>query len=990
MKGCIWIMMGLVIASYSYGGLTGKIQGRVTDKETGEPLPFVNVLIEGTMMGAATNIEGEYFIINVPVGTYTLFTRMMGYVGLRIENVRVSAGITTRIDIPLEPTVIEREAILVTAERPIVETDVTSSVRIVSGDDIERMPVSGFEDIVASQMGAVETGAALSGGLHIRGGRSGEVVYVVDGINVNDPVTGRAGMHLSLSAIEEMQVVTGGFNAEHGEAMSGIVKISTRDGGPRPEGGIRLTTDRGLKIGDRDYQFGYDNIDLTLGGPVPLLRNVRFFASANYVDSDGRLPQSHSERRSVTGKLSYTPFPWLKLRLSGDHTAREFTTYRHAMSRGDWLRERPLFHTGNSRLNMSLTHTVSENTFYNITAGFFNTYTEYSSQHGKHFNEWEVITRVLPWVRASINAGWYDPEYREWTDGMTADSAWKLFYSGQIGGGPTFMILDEATGEWVWTGDDLATRLRRERDALNSRVHSVNTWQFVVDENGDTVDIYYHYFDLDQYLVDIRRYLDGEIGEHEMEPSGNMFMIRYHRDRWRRFWYHFRPQWHARNTDHFEVNFALTSQVNRHNQVKFGGFIRQYDLKLTHLLFVNPNPYADHYHKRPRSGAVFVQNKIEFEDLTVNPGIRVDYFDPASKFFINIENPAEGRDWAPPKIQVSPRFGISFAVTDKSLLYANYGHFFQTIDMADMYQNLSGDLTAGFIILGNPNIPAQRTQAYEVGFRHALGPDMRLDITGYLKDVDNLLATREVSTRVGDKHYRYTVYKPEDYAIVKGFELGLTKRAGRFLSGSIGYGFIDAKGTGSSPDEFYFRFRGTDMQPPRREYPLEFDVTHTFRVNANLFLPRGFGPRIFGFQPFSNLNANLQYNLSSGPPYTPTGVRGPGEVGSKRLPSTSTANLRVDRMFSVGRFDWSLFLDVRNLFDAVNVVNVYAATGLPDDNGARPVWDAAFYTARYEEDGYASPEEMFQCNLDNWREFVNTPRNFGSPRIVRAGISFDF
>jgi hypothetical protein len=484
--------------------------------------------------------------------------------------------------------------------------------------------------------------------------------------------------------------------------------------------------------------------------------------------------------------------------------------------------------------------------------------------------------------------------------------------------------------------------------------------------------------------------MDGVIKEDEIEPSGNMYRIRYSRDEWNRFNYNFIPWWQDRNTQHIEAKIDLTSQLNKYNQIKTGGFLRRYNLKLTEIQFINPNPYTDRYEKQPLAGAFYIQDKIEFEDLTTNLGVRADYFDPNSEFYVDLEHPIE-MDKAKPKIQVSPRFGISFSVTDKSLMYANYGHFFQVIDLEDMYQNLQGDLTAGYVLIGNPDIPPQRTIAYEVGFKHLLTPDIRFDVTGYLKDVDNLLATREIKTLVIDKLFDYTVYEPVDFAIVKGFEIGIIKRPSEFISGSIGYAYMDAKGTGSSGREFYYRYRDTEAEIPTREYPLEFDVTHTLKAGINLYLPDGFGPILFGLKPLSNFNTNVQYNFSSGPPYTPTDERdNPLEEGSKRLPATSTLDLRMDKTLFFGPIPLGVFLDVRNLLDKKNVVDIYTRTGIPDDNGERPVWDERYYTSRYEERGYSSPEEMWRADLENWKRYVDTPANYGNPRIIRFGVLFNF
>jgi len=213
-------------------GVTGKIAGKVTDKNTGAPLPGVNVVIVGTHLGAASDINGYYYILNVPPGVYTLKATMMGYKPVEIKNVVVIQDITTAVNIELEPTVIKiTKPIIVTARRPLVRPDVTSTMHEVSHEEISRQVVHTTQGVVAQQPGVVSSAGGASGatgGLHIRGGRAAEVVYMVDGMSINDPIQGGMGADINVGSISQMEVLTGGFNAEYGQAMSGIVNIVTQ------------------------------------------------------------------------------------------------------------------------------------------------------------------------------------------------------------------------------------------------------------------------------------------------------------------------------------------------------------------------------------------------------------------------------------------------------------------------------------------------------------------------------------------------------------------------------------------------------------------------------------------------------------------------------------------------------------------------------------------------------------------------------------------
>ncbi|KPJ49606.1 hypothetical protein AMJ40_05180 [candidate division TA06 bacterium DG_26] len=557
---------------------------------------------------------------------------------------------------------------------------------------------------------------------------------------------------------------------------------------------------------------------------------------------------------------------------------------------------------------------------------------------------------------------------------------------------------DTEIGEWVWDGATRAVRLKNALEALNDRYHQVNTWQYVIDDDGDTLDIYYHEFDLDKYLDDVRRSkTDTSITSKDFEPSGNMYRIRYATMHYPGYWYfgyYFRPLWMDRNTTHYTADFALTSQVSKSNQLKLGGFVRKHFLDLTDVQFVNENPYSDAYEKEPIVAAAYVQDKVEYEEMTVNAGLRLDYFDPMSKFFVDYENLDEGTEDVQPKVNISPRFGISYAVAEKAIMYASYGHFYQPIDLGDLYQNLEADITSGLPLIGNPNLPPQSEIMYETGFRYALTPDLAFEVTAYYKDIRTLLSSDQVNTIWQRAIASYTIFKLEDFAVVRGIDLVLQKRAFEFLSGSLAYSYLDAKGTGSFGDEFYRRYLNRDVDVPNREYPLEFDVRHTVKADLNFYCPRGFGPSVFNFKPLSDLNTAMQFTFASGAPYTPTDPKGnPLEVGSKRMPSSHWIDAKVDKRFSISELGISVFMEITNLFGTKNVFDIWSRTGKPDDDGERPKWDPVAYGAldgSYEDRGYSSAREWYEDHLLKWKLWCSDPTNYSEPRKIRFGVAAVF
>ena len=1009
----LWSLdFGLWSAVPVFGQTTGKIRGVVLDGKTGEPLPYANVVVEETVLGASADLSGEYIIVNVPVGSWTVTASMLGYASMKVEDVRISVDMTTTVKFKLEPSAIRGEEVVVRAKRPIIQRDVTSSSKRMSGKEITKMPVSDYRDVVALQSGAVETGGSRSGGLHIRGGRTDEVVYIVDGINTTDPVYGVSGAILDNNAIQEMLVISGGFDAEYGNAMSGVVNVVTQEGKSKHEGRLKYTTDQSFpegthlhnteKLFDQGYNFGLNDIGMTFGGPLPWIKKASFFSSGGYKKYDAYLPGSDSRETKGTLKLAWRLSNDLKATLSSNYAYKDYHWYWHEFSRGAWIDDIPRRERGNSQVNLKLTHSISPKTFYTINVGRFETYWKNRGQNGRHYNDFSEIGTRLPWVSVAKDSLWYNPETKKWKDGWSEERAWMWFYENIRG-----------LGKWT---PDVGWQWNKDADpediveALTNRRYETGTYFIgtkvpdgdeIIDTLNDTLFIYHHKFDLDKYIADVDKFIAGSIDEDEIEPSGNMYWTRYNRDEWRRFYYYSYPMWHDRNTTRYSVDLKLTSQINRYNEVKLGGNVEIHNLHLTDISFTNANPYIDYYEKKPLTVAAYISDKIEYEDMVLNLGLRGDYFDPKSDFYIYLDSLEAGKEPAEPKYQFSPRIGISYAVSDKSVMFANYGHFFQPLNFADIYQNLNADITSGWPRIGNPNLPPQKEIMYEGGLKYAFSHDMCAEITAYFKDVKTLLTERQMTTIFHKKLATYTVYELHDFALVKGIDLIFTKRAPRFLSGSITYSFQSAKGTGSSSSEafyFYYYYGGTG-NPPQREYPLEFDITHTVKTNLNLYLPEKWGPSVRGMNPLSDLNTNLQFMFYTGPPYTPEDQKGSIlEIGSKRLPAVSSIDMRVDKEISLGGLDFSLFGIVLNLLNTKNVLDVYKFSGLPDDDGDPPKWDEKTYTNAYNQKkdyykkayGWNSPKEMFDADYANWQRYCSNPAYYGNPRIIRVGIELKF
>jgi hypothetical protein len=1053
-----FIILGifLVFTSTLFAQTTGKIKGRVTDASSGEAMPFANVYIEGTTMGAATNMDGEYVIMNVPVGTYTLVASVMGYANSKVNDVIVSVNMTTPINFRLSTSAIKGEEVVVTAKRPVIERDMTSSGKRMSGKEITQTATKNYQQVVASQAGASET-KGRSAGLHIRGGRNDEVVYIVDGINTTDPVNGQAGAIIDNNAISEMLTITGGFEAEYGKAMSGVVNIVTSEGSVKPSGTLKYTTDgifprsknllsnllrrdtmptkdtlaiNSDAVFNQGNNFGYNDISFTYGGPVFKMKKLNFFTSLGYEGySPSYLPHTDDMQQRGTLKLSYKINNKMKTTLSSNYAYTEGHGYSHGFSRGAWLDDLPFYNKGNSQINIKLNHSINSKTFYNINIGRFNTYTNSASQtavednsfmgkvFGRHtcrdYRDFKEIGTYLPWVSLAFDSGWYNPKTKEWrtVNGVewNAEMAWRYYYE-KAGMGHT-----DGEGNWAWNSGLKATDIR---DAYARRYYQNTSYAEGKDEAALTEDdsiiyriddstfIYSHKFNLGNYIADVRKYISDTTGAFDadsFEPSGNLSMIRYNAGEWGMFGYYFSPQWNSRNTVRWSGSFQMTSQMNKYNEVKVGGELERYELKYTSFAFINTNPYMDHYNKNPITSAGYVSDKIEYEDMVLKLGIRADYFNPVDSFYIRLDSLQAGKEEVKAKYDFSPRFGISYAVSDKAVMYANYGHFFQPLNFSDIYQNLDADITNGWPTIGNPNLPPQKEIMYETGFKYAMTPDFAVDISGYFKDIKTLLTTRSMTTVQNKKLASYSVYELYDFAVVKGFEVAFIKRASEYLSGSLSYGYQQARGTGSSKGEAFelYQYSGSGA-PPNREFPLEFDIPHTIKSNLNFYLPEGFGPKVLRVKILSDLNTNVQFGYSTGAPYTPSDAKaGTGEIGSKRMPSIMTTDMRIDKGFLVGGKRLSVFMTVNNLFNVKNVMYVYTTSGRADIPSFPAAYDSTTWKVEYanylnrsdgyrELMGYTSARDMYDKYLALWKRYYDSPYNYSAPRFIQVGLEFKF
>lgn len=353
----------LLLPFFIFAGTTGKLAGTIKDAQTGEPLVGANVIIEGTSFGAATNVNGEYVILNISPGRYDVKFSFIGYETIVMQNVTIIVDQTTLLPVELNPQTIQVDEIVVTARTPLVQKDVTSSISVITREEIDALPVSSFTELLSLQAGVTGSGSNL----HVRGGRSNEVAYMIDGTIVVDPLLGGLATDINNDAIQEMSLLSGTFNAEYGNALSGVVNIVTRDGADKFSAKLEARTS---EFGVDRYSSLHENrINGSLSGPI-IIPEYNFFISGEIDKRGSYLPFGSNDTRSFFSKLTTTAIPFIKISLSNRGSVGKRQSYSHSYK---YIPEQYLQRRTDSwQSTLSLTHTVANNIFYDVKASYFN------------------------------------------------------------------------------------------------------------------------------------------------------------------------------------------------------------------------------------------------------------------------------------------------------------------------------------------------------------------------------------------------------------------------------------------------------------------------------------------------------------------------------------------------------------------------------------------------------------------------------------------
>lgn len=403
------IALTIFSALQSFASQTGKIAGKISNAETGSPIAAANIILDDMRLGACCDLEGVYYILNVPPGIYTLRASAVGFATQVVEKVVVNSGQTTWYNLKLEPSILEMEVVTVTYEQPPVNIQETAMRSTIRRETMEELPIETVEQILEIQVGAVTD---ASGELHLRGGRSGEIVYYIDGQRVEDPIDGSSTLFINREAVEELSVLSGTFNAEYGDAMSGIVQIVTRDGSEHFHANFEylsptisrspyrktdwvdsgsdavrdtagsLFSPTGLDQEGVNVLPSEGRTHLSLSGPLPKLHNTTYFFSSVVHNENSHLPFGYEQNRSLTGKVTHSYGKGGKVSFSGGYGWSNYQNYSHSWK---YIPEHYHRHfVRDDRMDINWVHSISEQLFINLRAGY------HRQDHDvKIFEEWE-------------------------------------------------------------------------------------------------------------------------------------------------------------------------------------------------------------------------------------------------------------------------------------------------------------------------------------------------------------------------------------------------------------------------------------------------------------------------------------------------------------------------------------------------------------------------------------------------------------------------
>jgi outer membrane receptor protein involved in Fe transport len=932
-----YIFCFLLFVSSAFAQNTGKIAGTILDAKGKEPIPSVNVTVRGTPLGAVTDLNGKYFILNVPPGSYDIASSIVGYQRMVQKGVIVNVNRTTTVDFLLREVTVEGEEVIVTAVRPDVEREKTSTSEIVRGEEVVNVP--GIQDI----SDVLTLSSDISDG-HFRGGRDNEELYNLHGMGIMNPLSSASAFNPIMSAVEEVEVITSGFSAQYGNAQSGIVNITMKEGRSdrwtaRAESRIRMPQEK---------HFGPNLWDPNANPYIAMLDTPQ-----EWLGEDPNYPDGYwgGIGSGYAGRYA--------------RDTMTLVTMIHTL----WL------YQAHRDYGQSYAKMVDYSLDGNFGGPLADNVRMFMAFHND--NTWPILPTPSPNVNRQVMGNMvYD-----FGGGMNLrlSGAYSLLDGHYFSGKST-------TGwyNWIWDRVFNVKRTQDENLQLGLRwAHALSPSTFY-DVKLSTLRT----TSLEGSPVQDPNYIDGVSAPRMWEgwqnlPDGFNYGITD-------------ADFSTEKTRTISLDGSITSQLSDAHMLLAGIQGNWYVIDVEDLSGVDSRGGGtlSSYTAKPFEVGLFAQDKMEFQGMIANVGLRLDVYNANVPYYADIYAPYRYTDslgvqrtderYAPTEqtetvVSLQPRAGFSFPVSTSTVFHVNYGTFMQRPPFNRMYAhgtnrkelyNYGGAVTVTGT-LGNPRLEPEITNSYDVGVTQALGEGFTLDVSGYYKDVRNLLQQAIYSSKQG----AYTTYINLDYADIRGFRVGLAKRRG-ILTGSLNYTYGVATGKNSSSDGNQIPTlyeSGPSKDPIPQDILMDFDRTHNLVLNLGLNTPREWGPELFGFYPLDRMTVAITSFVRSGRPYS--SKLNPGLLMTKRSPDEYNTNMKITKgisdFFGVTA---SLYVEITNLFN--NKIYDYNAVFNPDPNNTSNLQK---WTIKYEkgEDITYYEDDLRPGFLINqeFRIYSNAPRS---------------
>ncbi|MDD3144010.1 MAG: carboxypeptidase regulatory-like domain-containing protein [Candidatus Cloacimonetes bacterium] len=1013
MRKTALILLILLIgcATFLEAATTGRLAIRVRDNG-GKPLEFVNIVVmkgNQRITGGQTDAKGSKILINIPPGMYTVKVSLLGYDSITYNDVRIQVDQTASLSPVMKKAGVKIATVTVTARQDKVGKDRTSSERQIEMDRMGDVSVGDVAGIVALQAGVSNIG----GELHIRGGRANEINFTVDGMSVSDPVDGGSALQVDTDAISDMKVMTGGFPAEYGNAQSGVINIVTKDGDPFYSGKIEYNTDHLITSGRNS-----DVVKFAFGGPIwplgteDLRERLTFYINGGGEWQDGRLkdyyiadPMSdymfsnrqlleyeyplndpYADRNSIlgidTGNRNYNAYN-VNLKTKYVLNATQRITLA---ARGDRSLDYPF--SWDSRYALD-NYAVSETEQRQYIATYDHVFNSSMNLKVKG-SYYQKDSNTGP---RGIDRGNYLYMYQ----GLDPENPGEDYVDNVLLGNQGWNSVDHnSDGVYSpdYNGDGISDADYLDSSFWTYRIASVedprvitgfappgSIYQFFQNDLTSSVNAR---ADFEWQVNDTHLAKTGlEVIKHSIKKDQLQNFLNIYEDR---FQASLKRKWDDM-ANFVPVFDSLGNVTNVPDEL--------YSIYATDegalIPIYNPEDYfkaaqeasgkRDGYQADPWQVAYYIQDKMEWEGMIVNAGLRFDLWYLGNKYKV-LQDDASYREvefdkderW---QLMLSPRLGVSHPITDRDVLRFAYNYQNQLPQMQYIFTSKTpadANVSDQTITVGNTELEPQITVTYEVGLSHQLSDDYVVDMTAYYKNLYNYVSTMKV-TKPGEEQIFWYQFISEDYGSARGIDIQLEKLMSNFNNWSVAYSLAWAQGNNSST---VIQDEATNL----REFPLDWDVRHNLSLNYTFRIGRGeefFVPFTDYILPLDDLSANINWSFASGAPYTPQSMEGNSllDTNSARKKFTHQANLRLTKGITLSqKMNIRLFMDVENLFGTRNVYTVYPKTGSELYNG-EDISDS--------NTGYIYPEVQYVYD-----KYIQNPGFWSNYRGITFGVSFNF